>query len=161
MISVACLVVIRVFVFPIILLILDHKIKWFLLIFWVLSEKTDVDLLATIIGNSSQKVCTGFSTKNPKYQLKTTLFYAPVSLKLWGKPLLTPNKLGTTQVGTRGFGWGVKITENTKPPRGTLWECGVLGSEHRLYNHENYLNWGLCPSPLFRWRLGPPHPPFS
>ena len=45
-ISVACWVVIRVF--PIILLILQHKIKWFLLIFWVFSEKTDAGILARI-----------------------------------------------------------------------------------------------------------------
>ena len=38
----ACSGVIRVFL--IILLILEHKIKWFLLIFWILSEKTDADL---------------------------------------------------------------------------------------------------------------------
>ena len=41
-VTLACWVVIKVF--PIILLILEHKIKWFLSIFGVLSEKTDADL---------------------------------------------------------------------------------------------------------------------
>ena len=33
--------------FPIILLILEYKTKWFLLMLWVLSEKTDADLFPT------------------------------------------------------------------------------------------------------------------
>ena len=34
--------------FPIILLILEHKIQWFLLIFWVFSRKNDAEYLARI-----------------------------------------------------------------------------------------------------------------
>ena len=45
-ISVACWVVKRVF--PIILLILEDEIKWFSLIFWVFSGKTDAENLARI-----------------------------------------------------------------------------------------------------------------
>ena len=42
----ACWVAIRVF--PIILLILEAKIKWFLLIIWVFSAKNDAENLARI-----------------------------------------------------------------------------------------------------------------
>ena len=42
----------------------------------------------------------------------------------------------------------------------SLWECGVLGGEHRLYNRKNYLNWeALPPSPPFRWGFRS-HTPF-
>ena len=50
----ACWVVIRVF--TIILLMLEHKIKWFLLIFWVFSGETDADLLARITVKSQQRI---------------------------------------------------------------------------------------------------------
>ena len=55
---------------------------------------------------------------------------------------------GTRETGV--FEWGEPVTEMIKKPGGTLWECGVLGGEHRLYNSENSLNWGASP----------PSPPF-
>ena len=47
-----------------------------------------------------------------------------------------------------------------RQPRGTLWECGVLGGEHRLYNHKNNLNWGALPHPPFLGGGFAPYPPF-
>ena len=72
--------------------------------------------------------------------LKKHFSYTSVSLNKRDKPFHPPNNLGGP-VGNWGF-WvgGIKVTENTKQPRGTLWECGVLGGEHRLNKHENYLN---------------------
>ena len=43
-------------VFPIILLILEHRIEWFLLIFWVFSEKNNAENLARI----THFICSNF-----------------------------------------------------------------------------------------------------
>ena len=68
-----------------------------------------------------------------------------------GKTLITTQQAMGTTGGNRGL-WveRIKVTENTKQLRGTLWECGVLGGEHRLFNRKNCLNWGASP----------PSPPF-
>ena len=52
-------------VFPHILLILEHKILWFLLIFWVFSRKNDAEYLARItqINNKRDTIWVNFSLR--------------------------------------------------------------------------------------------------
>ena len=74
-----------------------------------------------------------------------------------GKTLITTQQTKGTTGGSQGFCVGrIKVTENTRQTRGTLWECGVLGGEGRLYNLKNYLNGGFVPL-LGEWLR--PHTP--
>ena len=85
-----------------------------------------------------------------------------------GKTLITTQQArmgGGNHRWELGFWVGrIKVTEITRQPSGTLWEGGVLGGEHRLYNSKNYLNWGLYsqhpPPPHLAGRLCRQHPRF-
>ena len=61
-----------------------------------------------------------------------------------GKTLITTQQSRGTTGGNQRFWVGrIKVTEITTQPKGILWECRVLGGEHRLYNRKIYLNCGL------------------
>ena len=82
--------------------------------------------------------------------------------KMMRKTLITTQQARGTSGGNRGFWMGrIKVIEITTQLRGTLWKCGVLGGEHRLYDRKNYLNWGFAPQPPFMWGALPSTPPFS
>ena len=69
---------------------------------------------------------------------RTQLLVVKIATAVWANSVL--KHLFTTQ----------QASEITRQLKGTLWECGVLGGEHGLYNRKNYINWGLRPpDPLF------------
>ena len=83
---------------------------------------------------SSLNMINFFFHLKPKISIKKHFIICSSINKMIGKTLLDTQQARRTIGGNQGFWVGrIKVTDNTKQPRGTLWECGVLGGEHRLY----------------------------
>ena len=72
--------------------------------------------------------CSFYIKNHPKQGKKTTA----LDVLIRDNPLKPPNNLRGPQVEIRGFAWGDSVTEIARQPRGTLWECRVLGGERRV-----------------------------
>ena len=118
-----------------------------------------IEMVSTEV-NLGKRSASVFSLETQNIDKSHFILCSSIS-KIMGKTLITTQQARGTTGGNRGFWVGrIKVSENTRQPRGTLWECMVLGGEYRLYNCKNYLNWGASPpAPLIGGGFAPT-PPF-